>query len=135
MELENALYAGVQIFHNFGAVAIAGIPLAALWLRPAQPAALRAMAWLVFAAWLLQAASGAGFGVVSYFMEGELPEIHHLARAALMVKIICAASALALLSLYFFKSEPPTPGVATWRGLSVLGLTALAAAALLRWFS
>lgn len=135
MELENALYAGVQILHNFGAAAVAGVPVAALRLGQMRPATLRAMAGLVFAAWLLQAASGAGFGVVSYFMEGELPEIHHIARAALIVKIICAASSLALLSAYFLKSPEPSPSVSTWRGLCGLGVTALTAAALLRWFS
>ncbi|SFK69248.1 hypothetical protein [Methylocapsa palsarum] len=135
MELENALYAGAQILHNFGAAAIVGLPLAALWFGRSQPTALPIMAWLLFAAWLLQTASGAGFGAVSYFMEGEFPEIHHIARAALIVKLICAFGALALLTAYFVKSSLKEPGVAIWRSLSLLGLTALTAAALLRWFS
>lgn len=135
MELENALYAGVQILHNFGAVAIAGVPIAALYFDQARASALRVMAWLVLAAWLLQAASGAGFGVVSYFMEGELPEIHHLARVALIVKVICATAAIAILSIFFAKGAAPSPSRAAWRALGALGLTALTAAALLRWFS
>lgn len=135
MVLENALYAGVQILHNFGAVAIAGIPIAALYFGQTRASALPAMAWLVFTAWLVQTASGAGFGVVSYFMEGELPDIHHVAQAALTVKIICAASALALLAMFFAKGAAPSPSRAAWRVLGALGLTALTAAALLRWFS
>jgi hypothetical protein len=135
MELENALYAGVQVVHNFGAVAIAGVPIAALYFDQTRASALRGMAGLVLAAWLLQAASGAGFGVVSYFMEGELPEIHHVARAALIVKVICAASAITILAVFFAKGAARSPSLAAWRVLGALGLTALTAAALLRWFS
>ena len=78
MELENILYSGVQIVHNFGAAAVTGLPIAALWFKPPQNM-LRKMAWLTLLAWLLQAASGVGFGTVSYYQEGELPQIHHLA--------------------------------------------------------
>ena len=100
MELENVLYGGVQLVHKFGAAAVTGLPIAALWFKPAAPV-LRKMAWLTLLARLLQAASGIGFGTVSYFMEGKLPEIHHIARAALYVKIGCAALAIALLAGHF----------------------------------
>jgi len=100
IELENVIYGGVQLVHNFGAAAVTGLPIAALWFKPAAPV-LRKMAWLTLLARLLQAASGIGFGTVSYFMEGELPEIHHLARAALYVKIGCAALAITLLAGHF----------------------------------
>ena len=93
MEPENILYAGVQLVHNFGAAAVTGLPVAALWLKPAPPV-LRYMALLTLVAWLAQSASGAGFGTVSFFMEGELPQIHHLALGALIVKITCAALVL-----------------------------------------
>ena len=131
MELENALYSGVQIVHNFGAAAVTGLPIAALWFRPAAPVMLR-MAQLVLLAWLAQAASGAGFGTVSYFEEGELPQIHHLALAALCIKILCAALAVILLSIYFLKRSSYGP---SWRVLAILGITALTCAAVLRWFS
>ena len=133
MELENVLYGGVQLVHNFGAAAVTGLPSAALWFKPAAPV-LRKMAWLTLLAWLLQAASGAGFGTVSYFIEGELPEIHHLARAALYVKIACAALAIALLAGHFAR-RVAAPGPKLWAGLAVLGVTALSCAAVLRWFS
>lgn len=135
MELENAIYAGVQIAHNFGAAGVAATPIAALWFREAQPGLLRPLAWLTFIAWLVQAASGLGFGTVSYFMEGELPEIHHVALAALVVKIFCAVSALTLLAVHFLRRGGEPPGAVIWRSLCALGLTALTAAAVLRWFS
>jgi len=134
MDLENALYSGVQIAHNFGAAAVAGLPVAALWLRPAAPVARR-MAALTLFAWAVQAASGAGFGTVSYFEEGELPQIHHLALAALCIKIFCAITAILLLSLYFRRRREGAPSAALWRGLAGLGTTALTFAAILRWFS
>ena len=37
MELENILYASVQLAHNFGAAAVTGMPIAALWFKPAPP--------------------------------------------------------------------------------------------------
>ena len=134
MEPENILYGGVQLVHNFGAAAITGLPIAALWFKP-TPQILRKMAWFTLLAWLLQAASGAGFGTMSYFMEGELPEIHRLARAALCVKIACAVLAVTLLAVHFLWRSPAAPGNATWRCLAVFGVTALTSAAALRWFS
>ena len=76
MQLENILYAGVQIAHNFGAAAVTGLPIAALWLELARTP-LRKIAWLTLLAWLVQSTSGAGFGIVSYFVVGQLPEIRH----------------------------------------------------------
>ncbi|HUB65154.1 MAG TPA: hypothetical protein VL996_12075 [Methylocella sp.] len=134
MEAENILYSGVQIAHNFGAAAVTGLPVAALWFKPAAPV-LRKMAWLTLLAWLVQALSGVGFGTVSYFQEGELPQIHHLALAALCVKIACAGLAVTLLTFYFMRRITVARGDAVWRSLAVLGVTALTCAAVLRWFS
>lgn len=133
MELENVLYGGVQLAHNFGAAAVIGLPVAALRLQPALPT-LRRMAWLTLAAWLAQATSGAGFGAVSFFVEGELPEIHHVALGALCVKIGCAALAVTLLSICLLRRSAKQD-FPVWRWLAVLGATALSAAAVLRWFS
>jgi hypothetical protein len=133
MELENILYSGVQIAHNFGAAAVTGLPIAALWLRPALTVAHK-MAWLTLLGWLVQGASGAGFGTVSFFMEGELPQIHHVALGALCIKIFCAVLAIILLGVYFVR-RTTKPGGPAWRSLAVLGVTALTSAAVLRWFS
>jgi len=111
MELENILYASVQLAHNFGAAAVTGLPIAALWFKPAPPV-LRDMAWLTLLAWLVQSASGAGFGTVSFFLEGELPQIHHLALGVLIVKITCAALAITLLTVLFLRRSPAAPGIA-----------------------
>ena len=100
MDPESLLYSGVQIAHNFGAAAVTGLPIAAVWFRPAEPTQ-RKMAWLTLLAWCVQASSGAGFGTVSYFQEGELPQIHHLALAALCVKIACAGLAIIGLAALF----------------------------------
>ncbi|MGA7385671.1 MAG: hypothetical protein WBW81_13565 [Methylocella sp.] len=68
-------------------------------------------------------------------MEGELQEIHPLALAALCVKIACAVLAVTLLAIHFARRTAAVPGTAIWRGLAVLGVTALTSAAVLRWFS
>ena len=131
----NFIYAGVQVAHNFGAATVAATPIAALWFGQGEQGLLRPLVWLTFIGWLVQGASGFGFGAVSFLTEGELPEIHHLALAALSVKILCAALALTLLAFHFFRRGGTPPGVAIWRSLCGLGLTALTAAAVLRWFS
>ena len=41
MELENVSYGGVQLVHNFGAAAVTGLPIAALWFKPAAPVLVR----------------------------------------------------------------------------------------------
>jgi hypothetical protein len=133
MELENILYAAVQIVHNFGAAAVTGLPIAALWFAPARPT-LRKMAWLTLLAWVTQGASGAGFGAVSLLMEGQLPQIHSLAWAALAVKIACAVLAIALLAVNL-SARVEAPDNRIWTGLAILGSAALTCAAFLRWFS
>ena len=134
MQLENILYAAVQIAHNFGAAAVTGLPIAALWFAPARPP-LRKMAWLTLLAWLTQGASGAGFGTVSFLMEGQLPQIHNLALAALGVKIVCAVLAIALLTISLLVRVEEASDKRVWASLAILGMTALTCAAVLRWFS
>jgi hypothetical protein len=134
MQLENILYAGVQIAHNFGAVAVAGLPIATLWLGSTRTS-FRKIAWLTLLAWLVQSVTGAGFGIVSYFVVGELPEIHHLAFVALGIKASCAVLAIALLSIKLLGRLEATSDEVTLIGLAGLGSTALTCAAILRWFS
>jgi hypothetical protein len=134
MQLENILYAGVQIAHNFGAAAVTGLPIAALWLELARTP-LRKIAWLTLLAWLVQSTSGAGFGIVSYFVVGQLPEIHHLALAALSIKIGCAVLAIVLLAAKLLGRVEAASDKAILVSLAGLGSTALTCAAILRWFS
>ena len=134
MQLENLLYAGAQVAHNFGAAAVVGLPIAALWFKPEAPT-LRKVVSLTLLAWLTQIASGAGFGSVSYFVVGALPEIHNLAIAALIIKIVCAMLATFLVSLQLLERAKMFSDRTILASLAALGSTALACAAVLRWFS
>ncbi len=134
MQLDNALYAGVQIAHNFGAAAAVGLPLAAL-IYAASGTLLRNTYFLTLAGWLLQIASGAGFGVVSYFVVGELPQISGAALVAFYVKILCALLSVALLGAKLLGGARALSDRATLASLAGLGSVALFNAAILRWFS
>ncbi|HMK91080.1 MAG TPA: hypothetical protein VK446_15780 [Methylocystis sp.] len=134
MQLDNALYAAAQVIHNFGAVAATALPIAVVRLRPAT-ALLPRIAWIALVAWLFQIASGAGFGAVSYFVVGELPEIHNLALAALLVKIACALIALLLVVAILAGPAARAESRGIWTGLAACGSIALFSAAILRWFS
>ena len=136
--LENLAYALTQVLHNFGAVVVVGGAAAALWARPALPYAReKRLVRLVGAGWAVQIASGAGFGAVSYYFYGRLPDIHGVAVAALATKVACAAGGLALALLSLSRSERwnEKRRRLLWRALALLAATALAAAAFLRWFS
>lgn len=134
---ENLAYALTQVLHNFGAVAVVGSGAFALW-TPALPSVReKRLARLVGLGWAVQIASGAGFGAVSYYYYGRLPEIHGVAVAALAIKVACATAGVALALLLQSGGErwPETRRRLSWRALAVLAATALAAAAFLRWFS
>jgi hypothetical protein len=131
MQLDNALYALVQIAHNFGAMAAIGLPLAALRYRAAEPTKIYRS---TLAAWMVQIASGFGFGLVSYFVVEELPQISGLAFVALCVKILCAALAVVLAAMLLVKKGAISDRAAL-ASLTALGALALFSAAILRWFS
>lgn len=137
MDLQNLAYALTQVAHNFGAVAVVGGPLFARWpLRPAEPIRRR-LAWLVLVGWMVQGASGASFGAISYAYYGTFPDIHGIAVAALLLKMGCAVMGFLLVTTVLHKAErwPAPRHDAAWTGLLALGVTALTAAAFLRWFS
>lgn len=134
MEPENLCYAAVQVVHNFGAAAVAGgsvAMLSSLWEVPRQ----RQIARLVLAGWLTQALSGVGFGAVSLYYYGQLPDIHGIALAALRVKVACALFGVVLGLVFLGGRWSPHESRLVWRTETVLGLTALTAAGFLRWFS
>lgn len=137
MDPQNLAYALTQVAHNFGAAAVAGGAVFARWPARQARETRRRLARLVLAGWALQAASGAGFGAVSYAYYGQFPDIHGIAVAALLTKIACAAAGLVLAAVYL-KLESGWPEArrdAVWTGLAALAATALTAAAFLRWFS
>jgi hypothetical protein len=137
VQLENLAYAVTQLLHNFGAVVVAGGAAFGL-VTAAMPLAREIqVARLVALGWAVQIASGAGFGAVSYYFYGRLPDLHGVAIAALTIKITCAVLGLTL-AIWFQTSAPHWSGAErtrSWRALAALGATALAAAAFLRWFS
>ncbi len=137
MDPQNLAYALIQVVHNFGAVAVVGGAVAARWLARDVPQTQRRLAWLVLGGWLAQAASGAGFGAVSYLFYGRFPDIHAIARVALLLKMACAAGGILLAAGYLRRAADwlPERRGAAWTLLLMLGVTALASAAFLRWFA
>ncbi len=134
MQLDNALYAVVQVAHNLGAVAAVGLPLAAL-VYSANESLLRKTYLFTLAAWLLQVASGFAFGLVSYFVVGELPQLGGEAFVALCVKISCAALSILLLAAVLLGLLRALSHKTILACLAGLGVVALLSAAILRWFS
>lgn len=137
VDLQNLAYALIQLAHNFGAVTVTGGAVAALACSGADAVRQRRLVWLILAGWLLQAASGAGFGAVSYAYYGQFPDIHGIAVVALAIKMVCAVSggALAAAYLIFAGDAARQRGRAMLIGLATFAVIALSAAAFLRWFS
>lgn len=136
MDLENLAYAVVQVAHNFGAAAVVGGAVFALW--PAlQVTHTRALAWLIATGWATQIATGVLFGVVSLHYYGQTPDLSPVATVALAVKVISAVSGLVLAAWYLRRGADwdRRKLLTGFRVLAALGVTALTAAAFLRWFS
>ncbi|MDP2760267.1 MAG: hypothetical protein Q8O64_07660 [Sideroxyarcus sp.] len=137
IDLQNLGYAIVQVVHNFGATAVVGGAAFMLYMAP-QPVPLqRKFAWLVGFGWGTQALSGMAFGAISYHYYGKFPDIHSIAIAALVVKMLCAVLGLSTVALYLRYADgwAGRQRHVVWRILFALGATALSAAAFLRWFS
>lgn len=136
MDLQNLAYALTQVVHNFGAVAVVGGAILGRMQAAASPARSR-LAWLVLLGWVLQGASGMGFGIISFAYYGQFPDIHGIAIAALYLKMACAGGGvlLAAVLLRHPRDWPARRRKALWTVLILLGITALTAAAFLRWFS
>lgn len=138
MQPENLAYALTQVVHNFGAAAVVGGAAFALWEGAWRPSERDVrLARLVSLGWAVQIASGASFGAVSYYYYGRFPEIHAVALAALYIKIACAAAGLGVALRFQSRAEQWNEARRrlAWQALALLGATALAAAAFLRWFS
>lgn len=136
MGSENLAYALTQVLHNFGAVAVLGGAISALWPVPRLEYG-RIFAWLVLVGWGVQIASGGLFGITSLYYYGETPDLSSIAMAALAVKVAAAVSGFLLAAVFLMRGGPGGRMNArrTFRALVALGTVALAAAAFLRWFS
>ncbi|SEN68658.1 hypothetical protein SAMN05216404_10695 [Nitrosospira multiformis] len=134
---ENLNYALVQLAHNFGAAAVVGFPVLALYVLGQTTSAHRKFAWIVGLSWAVQALSGAGFGAVSYYYYQVFPDLHGVAFAALLIKILCAVGGIFIAAKYIRESTTWTSKQRrnAWRLLSLLGVMALTAAAFLRWYA
>ena len=132
---QNLAYSAVQILHNFGAVATVGGSLAAALAESED--ARKKLAWLTLAGWGTQALSGAAFGMVSFFFYHRLPDIAGVAVIALLIKILCAATGFLLAAIYLLRGAvwPGRKKNMAWYSSLLLAVTALSAAAFLRWFS
>ncbi len=86
---------------------------------------------------MTQAASGATFGMVSYYYYGKFPDISGIASYALGIKMLCATLGILMLAAYLWRGERWTEQGRNqvWLSSSALAITALSAAAFLRWFS
>lgn len=136
MGFENLAYALTQWVHNFGAVAVVGGALFALWPDTHLERA-RTFARLILVGWVLQIASGVGFGLTSLYYYGETPDLSTIATFALAVKVVSALAGAALAAAYLARSAgwSADAHVRTFQSLTALGAIALTAAAFLRWFS
>jgi hypothetical protein len=134
---QNLAYALIQLAHNFGAVAVTGGAVAGWVTQRRDPGQATRLVWLVLAGWALQAASGAGFGLISLAYYGQFPDLHGIAVAALVIKLSCATGGLllAILLLKFSGAWSAARRQHAWSGLVGLAATALSAAAFLRWFA
>jgi hypothetical protein len=135
--VQNLIYALIQVIHNFGAATIVGTAASALWLVRGDAAAQHRLAYLAAAAWAVQAASGALFGITTYYFEHHLPDIHGIAVDALLIKIFCALAGFILAVAYVISSSgwANDRQLLAWRVSFALGVVALGSAAFLRWFS
>lgn len=135
--MENLAYTIVQVVHNFGAVAVAGGSIFALFPITQHTNVQRQLALIVGAGWLVQGMSGLGFAVTSYYFYNTFPELDRSAQAALFIKIICATSGLIVATKIYRRlvDQPFRSRKADWGFLVVFGATSLICAAILRWYS
>src|SRR5207245_8968278 len=103
--MENFIYTLVQLVHNFGAVAVAGSPVVALWFGRENKIALHKLTWLMALGWVAQGASGIGFAVTSYTMKGALPEVEGVELTALALKVGWYLMGVVLSGFYFISSS------------------------------
>jgi hypothetical protein len=135
--MANLAYTCVQIVHNFGAVAVVGSPAAASWLGRDNFAVQDRLGWLLAIGWLAQGASGAAFGITSYVVKGQLPDLAGTALVALAVKMGCVLAGLGLTAAFLSTGSrwSAASRIRWWSGMAALAATALSAAAFLRWFA
>lgn len=137
MSLQNLAYAITQVIHNFGAATVVGVPIFALLSLHYQLGIQRNLAKVMIVGWIIQAASGTSFGTISYVYYKSLPDIQEVAWIALLIKITCLICGFILICLYLWRGRSwlEQSHRNLWYVQSILSITAISAAAFLRWFS
>ena len=132
---QNLGYSAIQVVHNFGAVATVGGSILAIQIRDGLTR--KRLAHLVLFGWVTQVASGAAFGVVTFYFYQHLPDISGIAIEALIIKMISATLGIILLMIYVFQSDrwSELNIRKAWFASSGLSVIAISSAAFLRWFS
>jgi hypothetical protein len=135
--METFLYTLVQLVHNFGAAAVAGSPVAALWFGRENKIALQKITWLMTLGWVIQGATGVGFAITSYTMDGAIRHVDGIAFVALALKVACTFVGAVVAGSYLITgSHWSAPNqLRMWKLMVIMTLSALAAAAVLRWYS
>jgi len=130
------IYTCAQLIHNFGAVTVVGSPAMALWLGQDHKAMQYQLAWLMVLGWAAQGASGAGFGITSLYLKGQIPDVAGVALVSLLVKMACALAGFVLAGVYLRAGSGwSTRSQHRLRQIMLgLAVTALSAAAFLRWY-
>jgi len=129
---QNFAYAAIQVAHNLGAVTTVGSSLAGV--LTGNNAIRSSLVRLLLAGWTIQVISGIAFGATSFYFYGHLPDIGGSALLALYVKIFCVVAGFFVVGAAL--TAPPEKSTAwMWPVSAALAITALTAAAFLRWFS
>ena len=127
-------YACIQLIHNLGAATVVGGPAAALWPVRESQLALKRVAQLVTAGWLAQASAGLGFGLTSYFLRGEIPDITGVALFALATKIFSTICGIPISLFAIKRISSNRSSCIVFKILLALGVLSISAAAFLRWY-
>ena len=129
---QNFAYAAIQVAHNLGAVTTVGSSLTGALIR--NNYIRKSLVRLLLIGWIIQVISGITFGATSFYFYGHLPDIAGAALLALYVKVFCVVAGFFVVGAALTApSEKNTDWI--WPLSSALAVTALTAAAFLRWFS
>ncbi len=129
---QNFAYATIQVAHNLGAVTTVGSSLAGVLIG--NNAIRKSLVRFLLTGWAIQVISGIAFGATSFYFYGHLPDIGGSALLALYVKIFCVVVGFFVVGTAL--TAPPEKNTDwMWPFSAALAITALTAAAFLRWFS
>jgi hypothetical protein len=83
---------------------------------------------------MVQAATGMGFGLTSYFLRGEIPDVTGVAFIALTMKLGSTVGGIALALFAIKRIASNRPCDLMFKALLALAVLSICAAAFLRWY-